>query len=209
MRSQRSQRASSVNSLHLVGSTAQLPEDNRICIWLEDLCSERSVPKCDLCWRPLFIFGRRDSVTGWERWCQLCNWRWRYHSVKTLTEFRVFDSMHIYHEIRWRIVEFLMGSEWTHFWKTGAAQCTLRKIQTETVLTVWKRLLLGDENMLVQDELTGQLYVPGHADELQDGALDPHLNYRNKFWKLQLAGNRMGALSDPLRIVIEMLGCPP
>ena len=29
-----------LNSLHLVGSTAQLPEDNRICIWLEDLWSE-------------------------------------------------------------------------------------------------------------------------------------------------------------------------
>ena len=25
-----------LNSLHLVGSTAQLHEDNRICIWLED-----------------------------------------------------------------------------------------------------------------------------------------------------------------------------
>ena len=28
-------------SLDLVGSTAQLPEDNRICIWLEDVWSER------------------------------------------------------------------------------------------------------------------------------------------------------------------------
>ena len=26
-----------LNSLHLVGSTAQLREDNRICIWLEDV----------------------------------------------------------------------------------------------------------------------------------------------------------------------------
>ena len=26
-----------LNSLHLVGSTAQLNEDNRICIWLEDV----------------------------------------------------------------------------------------------------------------------------------------------------------------------------
>ena len=117
--------------------------------------------------------------------------------------------MCIYDEIRLRIAELLIGSEWTHLWKTGAAQCSLRKIQIKAVLNVWERLLLGDENMLVQDELTGQLYVPGHADELQDGALDPHLNNRNKFWKLQLAGNRMGALSDPLRIVIEMLGCPP
>ena len=25
-----------LNSLHLVDSTAQLPEDNKICIWLED-----------------------------------------------------------------------------------------------------------------------------------------------------------------------------
>ena len=30
-----------LNSLHLVGSTAQLREDNRICIWLEDVWSER------------------------------------------------------------------------------------------------------------------------------------------------------------------------
>ena len=30
-----------LNSLHLVGSTAQLHEDNRICIWLEDVWSER------------------------------------------------------------------------------------------------------------------------------------------------------------------------
>ena len=29
-----------LNSLHLVGSTAQLHEDNRICIWLEDVRSE-------------------------------------------------------------------------------------------------------------------------------------------------------------------------
>ena len=117
--------------------------------------------------------------------------------------------MCIYDEIRWRIVEFLIGSELTHLWKTGAAQCSLRKIQIRALLNVWRRVLLGDGNMLVQDELTGQLYVPGHADELHDGGLDPHLKYRNKFWKLQQAGNRMGALSDPLRIVIEMLGSPP
>ena len=30
-----------LNSLDLVGSTAQLREDNRICIWLEDVRSER------------------------------------------------------------------------------------------------------------------------------------------------------------------------
>ena len=30
-----------LNSLDLVGSTAQLREDNRICIWLEDVWSER------------------------------------------------------------------------------------------------------------------------------------------------------------------------
>ena len=29
-----------LNSLKLVGSTAQVPEDNRICIWLEDVWSE-------------------------------------------------------------------------------------------------------------------------------------------------------------------------
>ena len=31
----------SLKSLDLVGSTAQLREDNRICIWLEDVWSER------------------------------------------------------------------------------------------------------------------------------------------------------------------------
>ena len=30
-----------LNSLHLVGSTAKRCEDNRICIWLEDVWSER------------------------------------------------------------------------------------------------------------------------------------------------------------------------
>ena len=30
-----------LNSLHLVGSTAPLHGDNRICIWLEDVWSER------------------------------------------------------------------------------------------------------------------------------------------------------------------------
>ena len=30
-----------LKSLELVGSTAQLREDNRICIWLEDVWSER------------------------------------------------------------------------------------------------------------------------------------------------------------------------
>ena len=30
-----------LTSLELVGSTAQLREDNRICIWLEDVWSER------------------------------------------------------------------------------------------------------------------------------------------------------------------------
>ena len=30
-----------LKSLDLVGSTAQLREDNRICIWLEDVWSER------------------------------------------------------------------------------------------------------------------------------------------------------------------------
>ena len=29
-----------LDSLKLVGSTAQVPEDNRICIWLEDVWSE-------------------------------------------------------------------------------------------------------------------------------------------------------------------------
>ena len=30
-----------LNSLHLAGSIAQLREDNRFCIWLEDVWSER------------------------------------------------------------------------------------------------------------------------------------------------------------------------
>ena len=30
-----------LNSLDLVGSTAQLREENRICVWLEDVWSER------------------------------------------------------------------------------------------------------------------------------------------------------------------------
>ena len=117
--------------------------------------------------------------------------------------------MRIYDEIRWRIVEFLIGSELTHLWRTGAAQCSLREIQSKAVFNVWRRLLLGDGDMLVHDELTGRLFVPGDAEELHNGGLDPHLNYRNKLWKLQLARNHMGAPSEPLRIVIEMLGSPP
>ena len=35
------EQSGALNSLHLVGSTAQLREDNRICIWLEDVWSER------------------------------------------------------------------------------------------------------------------------------------------------------------------------
>ena len=35
------EQSGALNSLHLVGSTAQLHEDNRICIWLEDVWSER------------------------------------------------------------------------------------------------------------------------------------------------------------------------
>ena len=30
-----------LNSLEIVGSTAQLRDDNRICIWLQDVLSER------------------------------------------------------------------------------------------------------------------------------------------------------------------------
>ena len=33
-----------LKSLERVGSTAQLREDNRICIWLEDVYSERCHP---------------------------------------------------------------------------------------------------------------------------------------------------------------------
>ena len=34
------QHSGALNSLDLVGGTAQLNENNRICIWLEDVCSE-------------------------------------------------------------------------------------------------------------------------------------------------------------------------
>ena len=33
-----------LNSLNLVGSTAQLRDDNRICIWLEDVWNQRGTP---------------------------------------------------------------------------------------------------------------------------------------------------------------------
>ena len=36
-----SKECGALKSLELVGSTAQLREDNRICIWLEDVWSER------------------------------------------------------------------------------------------------------------------------------------------------------------------------
>ena len=127
------------------------PQANPGVSWLNQSCIVwMSVPKCDLCLRPGFIFGRRDRVTGWEGWCEICNWRWRYHLVSTLTEFRIFNSMRIYDEIRWRIVEFLIGSELTHFWKTGAAQCSLREIQIRALHNVWRRVLFGFFCILAQ-----------------------------------------------------------
>ena len=84
----------------------------------------------------------------------------------------------------------------------------MARAAARAVREVWWRTLLGAFSRVVEAD-TGQEYTVTSQDELEDGAVDPALNFTNPLRMLQLAyGFSSPFIGPPLDIVIAMLGLP-
>ena len=120
-----------------------------------------------------------------------------------LADFRIFDGM-LVHEIKWILMQYLIGKELTERVKSGGWLSDLRKIKITAVHEVWRRYLLGESPTIIDEDWDRLVDTD---DELEDGVWDAYLNYRNKLWKLQLAradpaGYHLENGSQPLTTVI-------
>ena len=156
---------------------------------------------CLICQRPACLFGSIDEETNWRGWCRVCNWKWRWHTTLTsVITSKLFDKISL--RLGDRCVQDIVMSY-------IRPQGTLRSIQQEAMEEVWEWFLLGrhlNEPMLI-DSVSGRIREANSDDETWEENLDPHLNYVNVLWKLQLSIDS----SDEklIRRVIRMLGPLP
>ena len=146
---------------------------------------------CRRCARPAFLYGCRDVDTGWEGWCRICCWHWHYRVPNALQRRRLLTP--VPEPAHTLVITFLAGDAVGQAWGSGEARRALAWAAARAVREVWWRTLLG-----------------AFQDELEDGVVDPALNFTNPLWKLQLAYG--GSFNDdrgrPLVIVMSMLGLP-
>ena len=73
--------------------------------------------------------------------------------------------------------------------RTGRAQADLLKIKNHALWKRWTRVLVfgTHRGAYIRDQHDGQIRLAESDDETDMGSLDPHLDYINPLWKLQLA----------------------
>ena len=161
---------------------------------------------CVRCKRAEFIFGPlHDDTTGWQGWCQICNWKWHYSETKQVLVlvFRISAE-----PLRECIFSFLAGDT--------------RTILCDSVhLRVWFPILLGNiKHMYVRNSTDDETYSRGEIreidtdDETDSGVCDAWIDLVNPLHRCHLArpleeNDRWpwGA-GKPLKIIARMLGKP-
>ena len=167
--------------------------------------------RCDRYWRPLFLYGNRDVETGWEGWCLVCNWMWRYGELKQIIQFKLLDWLPDANTRR-HIWSYLASDRDIDLFLCGSAQLQLHNLQVNAVHRVWQTLLLGKWPTVYVGNRIRQLHDDDASDlESEDGILSAYHNYTNLFWKTQLSKNAVYDTYEnrPLAIIIRFLGKPP
>ena len=154
---------------------------------------------CLICQRPACVFGSVDDETNWHGWCSVCNWKWRRHTTFTCVFLsKLFDRTSLAQvgpSVQDSVMSFIGG--------------TLRSIQQEAEEKVWHWFLLSRQmnNPMLIDSVSGRIREADSDDESWEGLFDPHLNYVNVLWKLQLSFDSND--ENLIRRVIRMLGPLP
>ena len=166
--------------------------------------------KCQRCWRPAFLYGNRDVETGWEGWCLVCNWMWRYGELKQIIQFKLLDWLPDANTRR-HIWSYLASDQDIDLFLSGSAKFQLHNLQVRAVHEVWQRLLLGKPAVYIGNRIR-LLHDDSDSDlESDDGVWSAHHNYTNLLWKTQLSKNAVDETYEnrPLAIIIRFLGKPP
>ena len=104
--------------------------------------------KCQRCCRPAFLYGiaflygNRDVETGWEGWCSVCNWMWRFGELKQIIQFKLLDWLPDANTRR-HIWSYLASDRDIDLFLCGSAQFQLHNLHVNAIHEVWQRLLLG------------------------------------------------------------------
>ena len=151
--------------------------------------------RCGKCGRPSRCYGGKDQETGWEGWCHVCNWHWRFGAAHL---HRMLDKI-ISSPVAVRLImQFQMSAE---------AIRVLSDIEQHGLQARWRRIvnLRGPPTYYVAHSLHIHERVIKEVGEEEDGMIDPYRDYVNIMWKLQLMGRGRWT---PFDIVVEMLGSP-
>ena len=163
--------------------------------------------RCERCGRPSFLFGSRDVESGWEGWCKVCNWMWRYSDVQKVFTFKLLRWVSE-DRARVHIRRFLVYDNCYERWESGVAVLELREIHRVALFKIWSQILLAPSNgVYVRDGMSGAIRECDSGDETDSGVADAELDYVNPLWRLQLARPR-GKIPGPFQVLVRMLGKP-
>ena len=85
---------------------------------------------CQGCHRPSRFFGNRDKETGWEGWCSVCNWVWRFGDVTRVIQFRILEKLPLLGgEVQGALCVFLAGEACYAQVLSGSARSELRQVE--------------------------------------------------------------------------------
>ena len=92
---------------------------------------------CQRCHRPARFFGNRDIETGWEGWCLICNWVWRFGDVTRVIEFRLLKNLRLPRDgAQGAVCVFLAGEACYARVLSGLARAELRQVQQNAIRKV-------------------------------------------------------------------------
>ena len=140
--------------------------------------------RCARCRRPAFLYGNFDLRTQWRGWCRLCNLEWRRQKARSAVHERLLDVFSILgcQPAAELVLDFILGT-----WHDR-----LTKEHDKAFHTIAEALFFGGFRFKAI-VYYGPLGTRGLAretdsdDELDDGVLDPYLNFVCPFWHLRLA----------------------
>ena len=92
------------------------------------------VVKCYCCGSVGRIYDRRDSITGWMGWCEICNMHWHYPFLGQNQRLQLIYSWKLPGHVHLLIFDFLGLAE---------LQKKLGKLQWKALYYIWRRVLLG------------------------------------------------------------------
>ena len=157
------------------------------------------VVKCYCCGSVGRIYDRRDSITGWMGWCEICNMHWHYPFLGQNQRLQLIYSWKLPGHVHLLIFDFLGLAE---------LQKKLGNLQWKALYYIWRRVLLGRFHRIYWPcknyDKTNRLWWLFRVR--RSTLLLPHMEQWSSGLELPEDRECPFRIGRPLRIVVRFLG---